>query len=100
MQDALELMRRDIGEAPLLVLVLLAPVVLATVALRLGSRLALTCYAILALQIGVWFMYYQRSAPNPGLGLAIVVAVLLTFVNLVVASVAIKTAIGSHRSAA
>ena len=89
MDEALALMRRDAGEAPLIMLFLLLPVVLSCYALVRGSRLAVVPLVVFAGQLSLWIAYYATDwFGNPGLAGAMAVAVLPTLVGLGLAAIA------------
>lgn len=86
MDEALALMRRDAGEAPLLVVLMLLPVVLSIYAGGRGSRLALVPLVVFAGQMSLWFAYYATDwFSDPGVGIALSIALLTALGNLVLA---------------
>ena len=93
MIEALELMWRDAGEAPLLIAFMFSPTVLAAFAWRRGSRLALVPMGVLIAQVGVWFAYYATDGfSNSGMAGVWANFIIPTLVSLVVAAAALHTA--------
>jgi hypothetical protein len=75
MGASLDLMARDVREAPFLVAMLLLPAIVSLVPATRGSRVALIPIAVLVGQVGLWFGYYSTDwIDNPGLGGALAVA--------------------------
>jgi hypothetical protein len=84
MDEALALMRRDAGEAPDLVVLMLLPVALSAYAGMRGSRLAVVPILVFAGQMSWWFAYHATAWVSLAVGgSALLMAVLTTVGSLV-----------------
>ncbi|TIC84242.1 hypothetical protein [Nocardioides sp. GY 10127] len=73
----------DAQHAPVLVLLLVLPTLLAVPALRRGSRVAFVAPGALVVLLLLWFCYYALDWPNPGVFGILAVALGLSVVGLV-----------------
>ena len=97
MDGALSMMRRDAGEAPVLVVLMVLPLLLSLP--RLGrSRFAALGVLALAGQLVVWFGYYALDVPNPGLHGALLVFALPFVVSVGLLVLSWVAAAGPRRS--
>ncbi|MGO0575399.1 hypothetical protein [Ornithinimicrobium panacihumi] len=62
MSTPVDLMLRDIGEAPLLFVLVLLPLILGAWAVRRGSRLGVVPIGTTVVAIGLWYSYYASDA--------------------------------------
>lgn len=80
MAEVLQLVVRDIVEAPWLLVVLAAPLVLGVVAARAGSRLGWVALGLIAALVLAYLAYYTIPLPNIGAAPAALIVLLVGLV--------------------
>lgn len=89
MSSPVDYMLRDIAEAPFLFLLLLAPVLLGTWAVRRGVKLGLVPIGTTVVAVAMWYLYYASDAlPAAGGPEGMVTALLIAVSGLLVAVIA------------
>lgn len=98
MSTPVDLMLRDIGEAPLLFVLLLLPLVLGAWAVRNGSRLGVVPIGTTIVTIGLSYSYYGSDAfPSSGGAEGAVTLLLIAGCGLLVAVIAVYRTSPSKR---
>jgi hypothetical protein len=99
MGDVLDLMWRDAAEAPWLLAFVVLPVVVAGLALRGGSRIALIPVVIFIAEVALWFAYYATDwFSNPGAGLGALLIIIPALIGLVIAVAALLRKVVPRRA--
>ena len=75
MPELAQLIVRDIAEAPWLLVIIGAPLVLGGVAARAGSRLGWVALGLTVAMVLVYLAYYAIPLPNPGAARAALIAI-------------------------